>query len=37
MFTEVFNHIHPIVVHFPIALIIIGFGYDLVLALKNAL
>ncbi|QSF46298.1 DUF2231 domain-containing protein [Paenibacillus tianjinensis] len=35
MFTEVFNHIHPIVVHFPIALIIIGFGYDLVLALKK--
>ncbi|OKP92872.1 hypothetical protein A3842_01660 [Paenibacillus sp. P3E] len=35
MFTEVFNHIHPIVVHFPIALILIGFGYDLVMALKK--
>ncbi|WP_449602112.1 DUF2231 domain-containing protein [Paenibacillus sp. Marseille-Q9583] len=35
MFTEVFNHIHPIVVHFPIALIIIGFGHDLVVALKK--
>ncbi|OKP98854.1 DUF2231 domain-containing protein [Paenibacillus sp. P46E] len=35
MFTEVFNHIHPIVVHFPIALILIGFGYDLVTALKK--
>ncbi|OKP85056.1 hypothetical protein A3844_17510 [Paenibacillus helianthi] len=35
MFTEVFNHIHPIVVHFPIALILIGFGYDLVVALKK--
>lgn len=35
MFTEILAHIHPIVVHFPIALIIIGFGYDVVLAVRT--
>ncbi|WP_052339470.1 DUF2231 domain-containing protein [Gorillibacterium massiliense] len=35
MFSEITNHIHPILVHFPIALIIIGLCYDLVLAVKN--
>jgi uncharacterized membrane protein len=29
MFQEVLSHIHPIIVHFPIALIIIATGYDL--------
>ena len=29
MFTEVLSHIHPIIVHFPIALIIIATCYDL--------
>lgn len=30
MFQEVFSHIHPIVVHFPIALIILAVGYDFI-------
>jgi uncharacterized membrane protein len=29
MFQEVLSHVHPIIVHFPIALIIIATGYDL--------
>ncbi|ETT33620.1 MULTISPECIES: DUF2231 domain-containing protein [unclassified Paenibacillus] len=35
MFTEILAHIHPIIVHFPIALIIIGCGYDAVLAVRR--
>ncbi|MGU3473637.1 DUF2231 domain-containing protein [Paenibacillus sp. D51F] len=30
MLTEIMNHLHPIIVHFPIALISIGLVYDLV-------
>ncbi|MGJ7911822.1 DUF2231 domain-containing protein [Neobacillus sp. LXY-1] len=35
MFKEVFSHIHPIAVHFPIALIIIATCYDFFLLFKN--
>ncbi|NHM33086.1 DUF2231 domain-containing protein [Neobacillus terrae] len=35
MFQEVFSHIHPIMVHFPIALIIIATIYDLFCIIKN--
>lgn len=35
MFQEVFSHIHPIMVHFPIALIIIATCYDLFWIIKN--
>lgn len=35
MFQEVFSHIHPIMVHFPIALIIIAVCYDLFLIITN--
>lgn len=35
MFQEVFSHIHPIMVHFPIALIIIATCYDFINAIKN--
>ena len=30
MLNEISSHLHPIIVHFPIALITIGLGYDLV-------
>ena len=35
MVTEVFSHIHPIMVHFPIALIIIATCYDLFLTISK--
>jgi uncharacterized membrane protein len=35
MFQEVFSHIHPIMVHFPIALIIIATCYDLFLMITK--
>jgi uncharacterized membrane protein len=35
MFTEITQHIHPIVVHFPIATIVIGLCYDLFMIWKN--
>lgn len=35
MFTEVFSHIHPIMVHFPIAVILIATCYDLLLAITK--
>ncbi len=35
MFQEVFSHIHPIMVHFPIALIIIATCYDIVLMITK--
>lgn len=35
MFQEVFSHIHPIIVHFPIALIIVATCYDLFLIITK--
>lgn len=35
MFQEVFSHIHPIIVHFPIALIIVATCYDLFLSISK--
>jgi uncharacterized membrane protein len=35
MFQEVFSHIHPIMVHFPIALIIIATCYDIILMITK--
>lgn len=35
MWTEITSHLHPILVHFPIAIIVIGLIYDVVLAFKN--
>ncbi|MDP4086350.1 MAG: DUF2231 domain-containing protein [Bacillota bacterium] len=35
MFTEVFSHIHPIMVHFPIAIIFIATIYDLIMAITK--
>lgn len=35
MFQEVFSHIHPIMVHFPIALIIIATCYDFIIAIAK--
>lgn len=35
MFSEIINHLHPIIVHFPIALIVVGFICDIVLAWKH--
>ena len=35
MFNEVTAHIHPIVVHFPIVMIIVGLCYDLVAVVRN--
>jgi uncharacterized membrane protein len=35
MFHEVMAHIHPIVVHFPIVMIIVGLCYDLIAAFRN--
>jgi uncharacterized membrane protein len=35
MFNEVINHIHPIIVHFPIAIITIALIYDVISAIRN--
>lgn len=35
MISEILNHIHPIIVHFPIALILVGLLYDLVLVIRH--
>ncbi|MFD3448200.1 DUF2231 domain-containing protein [Microbacteriaceae bacterium 4G12] len=35
MINEVINHIHPIMVHMPIAMIIIAFLYDVWIAIRN--
>lgn len=35
MFQEVFSHIHPIMVHFPIALIIVATCYDFIHVIKD--
>ncbi|WP_424768420.1 DUF2231 domain-containing protein [Paenibacillus sp. sgz302251] len=35
MFSEIINHLHPIIVHFPIAIIVIGLGFDVFLTLRN--
>ncbi|WP_135554850.1 DUF2231 domain-containing protein [Paenibacillus cymbidii] len=35
MWSEIINHVHPIIVHFPIAIIVIALFYDLVLAWRN--
>ena len=35
MFQEVFSHIHPIMVHFPIAIIIIATIYDFLLMITK--
>jgi uncharacterized membrane protein len=35
MFSEVFSHIHPIMVHFPIALIIIATCFDFLIAITK--
>ncbi|GMK40304.1 hypothetical protein PCCS19_33600 [Paenibacillus sp. CCS19] len=35
MLTEITSHLHPILVHFPIALIAIAVGYDLVYAIMH--
>lgn len=33
MLNEITNHLHPIMIHFPIALITMGLGYDLVISI----
>ena len=35
MFNEITSHIHPIMVHFPIVLIIVGLGVDLTFAIRK--
>ncbi|MEX1029503.1 MAG: DUF2231 domain-containing protein [Paenibacillaceae bacterium] len=35
MFTEITTHLHPIIVHFPIALIVVALCYDLVIAIMK--
>ncbi|WP_314590036.1 DUF2231 domain-containing protein [Paenibacillus terrigena] len=35
MISEIFNHLHPIIVHFPIAIIVIALCYDVIQIMKN--